>query len=66
MIVVIPSNSTLPCKKSRVFRTSEDNQKGGPQVYEGDDLTCAENNLYVGEFEFFIRNLVVDLADKFS
>ena len=55
MIVVIPSNSTLPCKKSRVFRTSEDNQKGVTvQVYEGDDLTCAENNLYVGEFEFFI------------
>ena len=55
MIVVIPSNSTLPCKKSRVFRTSEDNQKGVTvQVYEGNDLACAENNLYVGEFEFFI------------
>ena len=55
MIVVIPKNSTLPCKRSRVFRTAEDNQKGVTvQVYEGDDLACAEKNLFVGEFEFFI------------
>jgi len=55
MTVVIPRNSTLPCKKSRSFCTSEDMQKGvSVQVYEGNDLKCAENNIFVGQFDFFI------------
>eukprot|EP00940_MAST-03C_sp_MAST-3C-sp2_P003304 g3304.t1 len=58
--VVIPRNSPVPCRMSRIFRTSEDNQVGVTvEVYEssgteGAAPTPASECLFIGSFDFFI------------
>jgi len=50
MSVVIPSNTCIPVKKTRKYRTTKDNQSRTLiEVYEGERTKASENNL-VGSF----------------
>lgn len=49
--VVVPRNTPIPCNKTRVFTTVEDNQTQVTfPVYEGERTQCKDNRL-LGEFE---------------
>ncbi len=51
MSVIIPRNSKVPIKKSRVYSTTDDNQADVTvTVYEGERSNTADNNL-LGSFE---------------
>ncbi|RDX58016.1 putative mediator of RNA polymerase II transcription subunit 37c, partial [Mucuna pruriens] len=46
MSVVIPRNTTIPIKRTKVYRTVEDNQSSVRiQVYEGERTRASDNNL---------------------
>lgn len=50
MTVIIPRNSTIPCKKSQIFSTYADNQPAVDiKVYEGERQFVKDNNL-LGSF----------------
>jgi L1 cell adhesion molecule like protein len=50
MTVIIPRNSTIPCKKSQVFSTYSDNQPAVDiKIYEGERQFVKDNNL-LGSF----------------
>ncbi|MCI60918.1 heat-shock protein, partial [Trifolium medium] len=54
MSVLIPRNSTIPVKKTKVYHTCEDDQPGvSIDVYEGERMVATENNL-LGLFELQI------------
>lgn len=50
MSILIPSNTTIPAKKSQVFSTAEDNQTAVTiRVFQG-ERQLAEHNKYLGSF----------------
>jgi L1 cell adhesion molecule like protein len=55
MSVVIPRNSSIPVKKTKVYATSKDNNRAGSiNVYEGERAKASDNNL-LGSFIISFR-----------
>ncbi|MCI33212.1 heat-shock protein, partial [Trifolium medium] len=56
MSVVIPRNTSIPVRKTKTYRTVEDNLSSVPiKVYEGERIVASENNL-LGLFNLSVRH----------